>query len=371
MKFIAAANRYKPTLALALASGATVVLWSLATEPAPSLSPHALDTASKPSMSVTVIQPVLETLPMTLKVNGNVAAWQEASLGAEVNALRLATVNVDVGDMVHKGQVLATFGDESVRAEVLQSLANEAQARAFYLSAKAEADRARTVQDTGALSGSEVAQYLMQESVAQAQWDAAKAAHLAAEIRLKNTTVKSPDHGVISARSATVGAVVSTGQELFRLIRQGRVEWRAEVMASEVGQVRVGQSVLVTLATGLQVNGKVRAIAPSASDQTRNILVYVDLSRQEDLKVSIFARGEFVIGKIKALTVPAQAVVIRDGRSFVFVVSDEGQVNALKVQTGRQVHDWVEVTDGLKGIEQVVVQGAGFLNEGDFVKVVQ
>jgi HlyD family secretion protein len=221
------------------------------------------------------------------------------------------------------------------------------------------------------LSKSQIAQYATQEKVAKAQWEAAKAAYSATQVRLGNTEVKAPDAGVISARGATVGAVVGAGQELFRLVRQGRLEWRAEVTPSEVGGIQVSQTVQVTAATGALIAGKVRAIAPTADLQTRNILVYVDLERHQDLKAGTFAKGRFTLGQSQALTVPSTAIVVRDGNNFVFVVDAENKAAQRKVQTGRRVGERVELLNGLKADESVAVQGAGFLNDGDLVKVVQ
>ena len=176
---------------------------------------------------------------------------------------------------------------------------------------------------------------------------------------------------MISARSATVGAVAGAGQELFRLVRQSRMEWRAEVTPTELGRVRTGQKVDVTAASGLKVTGSVRAIAPAADPQTRNVLVYVDLPRHAELKAATFARGRFQLGASRALTVPAPSVVVRDGHNYVFVVSADGKVAQRKIEAGRRAGDRVEVLDGLKPEETVAVQGAGFLNEGDLVKVVK
>lgn len=326
---------------------------------------------AKPSMTVTVEQPTTGSVGLSLDANGNVSAWQEASIGAEVSGLRLATVNANVGDQVRKGQVLATFVTATAEAESLQGKAAVMQAEANYENAKADADRARSIQDTGALSKSQIAQYLTAEKVAKAQWEAAKAGYSASQIRLGNTSVKAPDDGVISARGATVGGVVGAGQELFRMVRQGRMEWRGEVTPSEVGRVKVGQSVKVTLATGTELAGQVRAISPTADLQTRNIIVYVDLPRHSDLTAGTFAKGRFELGESSALTVPATALVVRDGHNYVFVIGADNKASQRKVQTGRRVGDRVELLDGLKAEEGVAVKGAGFLNEGDLVKVVQ
>jgi HlyD family secretion protein len=326
---------------------------------------------AKPSMTVTVEKPTTANVGLLLDANGNVSAWQEASVGAEVSGLKLATVSANVGDQVRKGQVLATFVTATAEAESLQGKAAVMQAEANYENAKADADRARSIQDTGALSKSQIAQYLTGEKVGKAQWEAAKAAYSASQVRLGNTSVKAPDDGVISARSATVGGVVGAGQELFRMVRQGRMEWRGEVTPSEVGRVKVGQSVKVTLATGTELDGKVRAISPTADLQTRNIIVYVDLPRHRELTAGTYAKGRFVLGESSALTVPASAIVVRDGHNYVFVIGADNKASQRKVQTGRRVGDRVELLDGLKSEEGVAVKGAGFLNESDLVKVVQ
>lgn len=360
-------------LGLALAAVLLLVFFGFVRKPAPGPGTTPQDTAAAPkaAMTVTVTQPTSDSLPVALQTNGNISAWQEASVGAELGGLRLATVNVNVGDTVRRGQVLATFARETTEAESLQGKAAQMQAEASHENAKADADRARTIQDTGALSKSQIAQYLTAEKVARAQWEAAKAAYGATQVRLGNTRVLAPDDGIISARGATVGAVVGSGQELFRLVRQGRMEWRAEVTPSEVGRIKVGQKVQVTAATGLQIAGQVRAIAPTADAQTRNVLVFVDLPRHSDLKAGTFAQGSFALGQSTALTVPAQSVVVRDGHNYVFVIGADNKAVQRKVDTGRRVGERVEVLNGLKAEESVAVQGAGFLNDADLVKVVQ
>lgn len=329
----------------------------------------AAPAAAKPAMTVTTARPETASLGLQLQANGNIAAWQEAIIGAEVPGLRLATVNVNIGDVVKKGQVLATFARETTEAENLQGRAALMQAEAAFENAKADADRARSIENTGALSQSQIAQYLTQERVTRAQLEAAKAAYAASQVRLGNTQVRAPDDGVISGRTATVGAVAGAGQELFRLVRGSRMEWRAEVTPAEVGRVKAGQQVEVTAASGLKVTGTVRAIAPTADPQTRNVLVFVDLPRHAELKAGTFANGLFQIGASQGLTVPAQSIVVRDGHNYVFVIGADNKAAQRKIDTGRRVDDRVEVLQGLKADEAVAVQGAGFLNEGDLVKV--
>jgi RND family efflux transporter MFP subunit len=323
----------------------------------------------KAAMTVTVANPGSQALAQTLSATGGLAAWQEAVVGAEVQGLRLVSVPVQVGDVVKLGQLLAEFAAEGPQAEALAARAAVLQAQAAHDNARAEAQRVRALGDSGALSESQKAQIVLQEKLTQAQLEAARAQQINAELRLRHTKLLAPDDGVISARQATVGAVVGAGQELFRLVRQQRLEWRAEVTPAEVGRVQRGQSVSVTAPSGATVQGTVRAVAPTADPQTRNILVYVDLPRHPEFKAGVFARGQFELGQSAALTVPAQAVVTRDGHAHVFVVGADNKVAMQRVKTGRRSGDRVEVVQGLQASQRVAVQGAGFLNDGDTVKV--
>ena len=342
--------------------------------------PAAGAAAAKPALTVTVTQPQRSTWPVTVAANGSIAPWQEASIGTEANGLRLAEVRVNVGDRVQRGQVLASFGADSVRAELAQIAAAVAEAEAVLADASANAQRARDLQASGALSAQQINQYLTAERTAAARLQAQRAAAQLQQLRLGQTEVLAPDHGVISARSATVGAVLPAGQELFRLIRQGRLEWRAEIAAADLALLRPGQAVRLTPAGGAPLAGRVRMVAPTIDAGTRNGLVYVDLppppARGDGLppggvKAGMFARGEFEVGHTAALTLPQGAVLLRDGFSYVFRLEADSRVRQAKVEVGRRSGERIEITAGLDAAARVVDSGAGFLADGDTVRVVQ
>ena len=326
--------------------------------------------ASKASLSVTAVSPSSGAMALRLNANGSVAAWQEASIGAEVNGLKLVDVRVNVGDVVRKGQLLATFSAETVQADMLAAQAALAEAEAGSAAASADAQRAASLKDTGALSVQQIAQFNTQEATAKARVQAAKAQLAGVQVRLKNTQLTAPDHGIISARNATVGSVVGAGAELFRMVRQGRLEWRAEVTSSEIGKLRPGALAVVTAASGAQVNGKLRVIAPTVDPQTRNALVYVDLPQHPDIKAGMFARGEFALGNQTALTLPQQALVLRDGFTYAMRIEANNKVSQVKLQTGKRSGDAVEILSGAKAGEKFVASGAAFLADGDTVRVI-
>ncbi len=328
----------------------------------------------KPALSVSTVKPLQVSLPIRLAANGNITAWQEAVIGSESNGLRLAEVRVNVGDAVRAGQVLAVFAAESVQADVAQARANLMEAEANAADAANNAARARTLQNSGAMSTQQINQYQTTEQTGKAKVEAARAMLSVQQLRLKHVQVVAPDHGTISARSATVGAVVAGGAELFRLIRQGRLEWRAEVTAADLGRIRTGMPVTVAAVNGTQVNGKVRMVAPTVDAQSRNAIVYVDLAPAADkvapVKAGMYARGEFDLGSSSALAVPQQTVILRDGFNYVYRVKPDNHVSQIKIRIGRRIGEQIEVLDGIAPDALLVASGAGFLNDGDLVRVV-
>ena len=217
--------------------------------------------------------------------------------------------------------------------------------------------------------------YTTAEATAQARAASAKAMLASAELRLRHTKVVAPDAGVISARSATVGAVAGPGTELFRMIRQGRLEWRAELPEAQLAMVAVGNPVELTY-QGQTVTGRVRAVSPGVDAQARTGTVYADLPEPGPLRSGAYLEGRIATGQGQALMLPAVAVVQRDGHSYVFaLVTDKGNdkaqtVQRLRVRTGLAEGGRIEIVEGLEPGRQVVAQGAGFLGDGDRVRVV-
>ncbi|MGG7606528.1 efflux RND transporter periplasmic adaptor subunit [Massilia sp. BKSP1R2A-1] len=364
--------RRLPPVPVVAAAGATLCFALALAIPERASAKDEKPAAPTPALTVTTGLPSTASLPVGLTANGSVAAWQEAVIGSESNGLRLSEVRVNVGDVVKKGETLAVFASDTVRADVEQARAVLQEAQANAAAAKADADRARNLKSSGALSEQQVTQYLTTEATARARVASARATLEQQQLRLRYATVVAPDSGIISARSATVGAVIGPGTEMFRMIRQGRLEWRAEVTSNDLGRIKPGMRAQVRAASGVEISGKVRTVAPTVDPQTRLALVYVDLppsmSANAPLKAGMFASGRFEFGATNALTVPQQAVAVRDGFSYVFRLNRDSRVSQLKVTTGRRLGDRVEIVGGLAADAPIVISGAGFLNDGDLVR---
>jgi RND family efflux transporter MFP subunit len=244
-----------------------------------------------------------------------------------------------------------------------------AQAEASLLKASGDLRRAQSVDVAGAIAPQKVDEYRATEASSRAALASARADLRSARLKLAQTRIVAPDAGVVATRSGVVGNVVSSGTELYRLIRQGRIEWRAELDAKQLAQVRAGQTARVVLPSGQAVAGKVRLVSPALSTTTGRGTVYVSLMADGPAKVGVFASGTIELQQAPALTLPEAAVVLRDGRSYVYTAGTDGKAASRPVTTGRRQGDRVEVVAGLDADTRVVAKGGAFLSDGAQVTV--
>ncbi|MBI5890952.1 MAG: efflux RND transporter periplasmic adaptor subunit [Nitrosomonadales bacterium] len=273
--------------------------------------PQASST-NRPALTVRTTTLQADKWSRTLAANGSILPWQEAIISAQVQGLRIAEVKVSIGDYVQQGDVLVTLDNF-----------------------------ARAVNDTS-------------ERPAQGR-------------------IVAPDSGVISAANANVGSMAQPGVELFRLIRKGRLEWRADLTAEELMLVRRGMSAEIVVGEGRVLKGTVRAISPAVNAQTRYGYALVSLSDSRGIIAGAFARGTFDVsgGKKSLQSLPQSAVMQRGSKSYVLVVGADSRVHENFVTVGQRNGDRIEIRQGLKVDEAVVESGGAFLTEGDLVQVVK
>ncbi len=350
---------------LGVLAAVSVTRWSIA---ATELKP-----VGKPALTVRVT--ALQTVQMgrMISANGSVQAWQEAIISAEISGLRIAEVNVSVGDKVQRGDVLATLAAETVQASVDEARASLAESVAVLADAKANAERSKSLKASGFVSEQQASLSTTSEQTAQAKLEVQRARLQSAQLRLAQTKILAPDSGVISAANAAAGSLSQPGVELFRLIRKGQLEWRAELTAEELAQVRKGMSAQIAVGEGRVVKGTVRAIAPQVNPQTRYGYALVKLPEEADAIAGTFARGAFDVGggKKNVSALPQSAVLQRGGMTYVLLVGADNRVHERAVTPGLRAGDRVEIKDGLKAHDAVVESGGSFLTEGDVVQVVK
>lgn len=277
---------------------------------------ETVSTVSRPALTVRTTTLREEKWARTLGANGSIIPWQEAIISAQVQGLRISEVKVSIGDHVRQGDVLVTLDNIS-----------------------------RSGDDPGS--------------------------PYAAQGR-----IVAPDSGVISAANANVGSMPKSGDELFRLIRKGRLEWRAEMTAEELMLLRKGMTAEIAVGEGRVIKGTVRAISPSVNQQTRYGYALIALPDNgignSGIVAGAFARGTFDVsgGKRSLQSLPQSAVMRRGSNTYVLVVGPDNRVHERAVTVGLRNGDRIQIKQGLKADEPVVESGGAFLTEGDVVQVV-
>jgi HlyD family secretion protein len=307
--------------------------------------------------------------PAILEASGQIVAWEEASVSVRVTGLPVIEVYVRVGDHVQKGQLLALLDDSTVRPEVAQAEAAVVRAQAAAQEATANSNRALALKDSGGvLSPQAVLQATTKAAMADAELTQAKAALTAASQRLDHTHVTAPDNGVISSRTVALGMVTPSGTEFFRLIRQDRLEWRAEVTGPQLAGLKSGLVAHLRLPDGRVTAGRVRQLSPSLDPVTRLGLAYVDLEPSTAIRAGMYVKGDIEIARREVVLAPADSIVTRDGRSYA-VTLDGDHAKLVQVTTGQRLPETTEILSGLKAGATMIVQGAGFLSDGTRVRV--
>lgn len=329
------------------------------------------DQPAAPALTVSVVAPAQRDWPETVPASGWLKPWQEAVIASETSGLRVTDVLVDVGSVVTKGQTLARLSQESVLADLRKQAAAVETAKANLTKAEANADRARQLRPSGAISDEKIAERLTDEQMAVASLESQKAALDSQKIKFAQTTVTAVDDGLITSRTADLGAVVSTGTELFRLIRQQRVEWQAEVSARYLPRISEGLSVEVNNPDERPIQGKVRLVGPSVSTDTGRAIVYVTLPSDVHPRVGLYVTGSIELKTTSALTVPETAIVFRDGISYVFTVGNDQRVQRVRAETGRRKDGEVEIVSGIDQTSRIVASGGAFLSDNDLVNVAE
>jgi RND family efflux transporter MFP subunit len=320
-------------------------------------------------MAVTTAPVVRRELASGVTASGPITPVEEMQLGVELSGLRVTSVNVDEGEEVDEGDVLLTLDARTLESDLAQAQAALSEAEAGAALARSNLARGEQLAGGQYISASALDELRAARTQAEARVGTARAARDAAQLRRDFATLRAPADGIISARLVQPGQVVAAGSELLRLIKDGELEWRAELPAGDLGDVSPGDRVELRDRDGDVVVGTVRAVSPGVDAASRTGTVFADLPEPADLQPGTYLEGRINTGMATVPVVPAAAVVLRDGFPSVFVVED-GTARMARIERGATDHGFVEVRSGLEEGAQVVTRGAGFLADGDVVRVV-
>jgi HlyD family secretion protein len=348
-----------------------------------------------PPTTVTVIAANREQIVESILVNGTIVAREEIMIGPELEGLRIVDILVEEGERVQAGQVLARL-DRSMlevnlaqsdaalaRAQAMVAQANSqiAQAEASNVEAAAALERARSLSRNGYTSQEILDQRVAAARSATARLSAAhdglavalaeqrqtEAQRRELELRVARTEVKAPRGGIVSRRTGRIGAVPGMSADaLFRVISEGQIELEAEVPESRIAALRTGQKVHVDVTGMPTIEGRIRLVPAEVDRVTRLARMRVALPDTPGLRIGQFARGTVEIDRRDAITLPLSAVLFEQNRATVQRVND-GKVETRAVSLGSAAAGRIEIRDGVRAGDRLVLRAGAFLRDGDAV----
>ncbi|WP_201529040.1 efflux RND transporter periplasmic adaptor subunit [Psychrobacter frigidicola] len=343
----------------------------------PATDDNSGNIAEQAVLAVETILPSQDSIGNTLTADGTISAKDIANVSAKVNGVAIERILVEEGERVKVGQVLAVFDTDAMQQQVLQAQADVAEAEATLANAKADAARVLPLIDIDAISKQEADRYRTSELRAEATLQSSRARLSTQRLSVDNAKVIAPVSGVISEKLVEVG-MVAGGEPLFTIIKDGILEWQADIDPKLIGEVQVGTPVKVSLPRDQFVMGQVRRIAPTADDN-RQITIYASLDNNTTARAGMYQTGEFLLGSESMQTLPNSAIVSNDGYDYVMLVTDIktqddkklGRIQRQRVTLGERSGGNVAVAEPLPADSRLVKQGGSFLNDGDLVRIVE
>lgn len=364
-------------------------------KPEAALADESRTAPAPPTVSVAKIAP--SRFVETVLVTGTLVPRLEILVAPEVEGLRVLELRVDEGDRVKKGDVMATLVHETLDAQLAQNAASIARADAAIAQtrssiAQAEAtmeearnafNRAKPLRQSGHIADSifdqreaaartaEAAVVAARDGlkVAEAEKAQVEAQRRELDWRRQRTEVKAPEDGLVSRRTARIGAISAgvTGEAMFRIIARGEIELDAEVPEAQLARMKAGQSAVINVPGLGDVSGQVRLVSPEVDRATRLGRVRIGLKSNEPLRIGGFGRGYVTTADTNGLAVPASAVLYGQDGATVQIVQD-GKVVTRQVKIGARADGLVEIIEGAAEGDVIVARAGTFLRNGDMVR---
>lgn len=312
------------------------------------------------------VQPFVEAVG-TLKPN------EEVTISPEVDGI-LSSIKVDEGSAVSKGMVLAVIKDTDYRLALDQAASARKQTEALLANVKIEYQRKESLLKDDLVTKQQFDDVSTRLSVATQDLDRATSTLSLARERLGKTTIRSPLNGMVRQRMVTSGDFVRASVPILSLIQSDPLKLTFAVTEKDLGKVKQGQKVVFSVDAfpGSEFEGSLSVLYPSLDELSRTLTVEALVPNGEfTLKPGLFARVKVYTSAPKeAVVVPITALLYEGTRIRVFIL-DGNKASERTVQLGGKYGDMMEITDGLKAGETLIVVGQNQLTDGVKVNVVR
>ena len=374
----------------------TALFVSLATVLRAEDAPDAQQGAAQTAPAVTIVAAETAEVQARVPTSGSLVAWREVQVHPQVSGYEITEILVEAGDTVAKGQVLARLSTDTLTARLEQADAEYARAeagvdqarstidstQALLTQAVAALERAQRLRQGGNTSQSTLDDAIAAEanaraqaasasgglSVAQAALGQATAARRIARLELERAEVVAPVAGFVSARTGELGALAGgSGDPLFTIIEDGRVEFAGDVIETALPDLKIGARATIRVAGLGEISGTVRLVPAAVDPVTRLGFVRIELEQKPGLRAGLFGYGWVTTAVRDAVTVPI-AAVLSDGDGDRVQVVEDGVIETRPVQAGLIWDGRREIVDGLAEGEDIVARAGAFFRTGDHVR---
>ncbi|MBI5924480.1 MAG: efflux RND transporter periplasmic adaptor subunit [Aquabacterium sp.] len=326
------------------------------------------------SREVMTAQPT--QLTHTIAISGSLSAQRSAIVKAKV-AAELLSLKVREGDQVKADQVIGKLDPQEFDTKLQQARQQAASAKAQWQIAQQNLDNNQALIQQGFISRNALDTSQSNAAGTKAAYEAAQAAVDLASKSLKDSTVRAPIAGQISQRFVQAGERVAVDGRIVEVVDLNSLELQSPLSPQDVTQVRVGSPATLHL-DGLSeaITARIARINPSATADTRSVMVYLALPSHPALRQGLFAQGEIMLAQRTALAVPLSAITRESGRDQVLRVS-QGKVSRVNVKLGTHSGKspeglpMREVIEGVQAGDVIVRNATGTVHDGQAVKLEQ
>ncbi|MFN3427451.1 MAG: efflux RND transporter periplasmic adaptor subunit [Candidatus Thermochlorobacter sp.] len=316
----------------------------------------SLETEKAVSVSTIIVSK--NKLSETLSLIGTITANNDVAIVSETSG-RVVSVGAKVGDYKPAGSVIAQVDDEL-------KLANFKSAEVAYEKAKKDLERYEALLKEGGISDAQV------ES-ARLNFKSAEAQYIVARRQLRDTRITTPISGIVTERKVDIGAMVSAGMTVANVVDIAKLKVKVNVAEQDVFKLKVGDEVEVTtdVYPGIKFKGTIATISAKGDEaHTYPVEIILSNSKEHPLKAGMFGRVNFTsLGEREALTIPREALIGSVKAPEVFV-AENGVAKLRAITVGREAGKILEVIDGLKEGERVIVSGQNNLRDGYAINMI-
>lgn len=329
------------------------------------------ETRAERIVNVTV-QPVeKKQLRPFITATGTLNPYEEVSIGAETDGI-VKSVMADEGTDVKKGMLLALIDDAEYQHGVTNARAALKQTETTLANTKIEFSRKEALYKEELVTKQQFDDASTRLALADSEVERAKAALSIATQKLTKTRIYAPIASKVKQKLVTSGDFVKNGSRLFTLIQPNPLKLLFSVPERDVGKIKVGQDVLVSVDAypDREFKGKVHIVFPSLDEKTRTLAVEAVVPDEEKLlKPGLFARVLLYTGGERNTPVVPVTSLLYEGEQIRLYVVEDGLARERNVKLGGKYNESIEILEGVKEGERVVVVGQQGLSEGSKVNV--